>query len=213
MQTTCVRPLALLALAALAWVSACKPPPAAPGPEPAPVRPPAAVVAMDLGGQKVLVMPVQSAAGVGASREQITAEVVFALREWDSRTTWVTPDQLRAALRRSPGYAPDPAALPTDSWMHHGERYVVAPLVTQLRRYTALMDARLVLVLRDARFLPVPDGSGGVVRLSAGVVDSRNGNVIWFGDADGETRPQADAAGLASAAAALAARMVVRSDR
>lgn len=212
MPTRIARPLAL-ALAAAASLAACKPPPPAPGPAPVPIRPPAAVAAMDLGGQKVLILPMQSASGVGASREEITAEVVFALREWDTRTTWVTPEQLRAALRRTPGYAPDPAALPNDTWMHHGERYVVAPLVTQLRRYTALMDTRLVLVLREARFLPLPEGTGGVVRLSAGMVDSRNGNVVWFGDADGAPRPQPDAAGLASAAAALAARMVVPSGR
>lgn len=210
MQIRTARPLAF-ALAAAASLAACKPP--APPPGPVPIRPPAAVAAMDLGGQKVLIMPMQFASGVGASREQVTAEVVFALGEWDSRTTWITPDQLRAALRRTPGYAPDPAALPTDTWMHHGERYIVAPLVTQLRRYAALMDARLVLVLREARYLPVPDGSGGIIRLSAGVVDSRNGTVLWFGDADGAARPQADATGLASAAAALAARMVVPSGR
>ena len=205
-----IRSLAVAA-AALASLAACKPP-APPPSGPAPIRPPAAVAAMDFGGQKVLILPMQFANGVGATREQITAEVVFALGEWDARTTWVTPEQLRAALRRTPGYAPDPAALPNDSWMHHGERYVVAPLVTQLRRYSALMDARLVLVLRDASFLPAPEG-GGVIRLSAGVVDSRNGNVIWFGDADGPVRPQADAVGLAGAAAALAGRMVVPSGR
>ena len=208
-----IRRSRFIAAAALASLAACKPPAPPPGPGPEPIRPPAAVAAMDFGGQKVLILPMQYATDVGASREQVTAEVVFALGEWDSRTTWVTPEQLRAALRRTPGYAPDPAALPNDTWMHHGERYVVAPLVTQLRRYTALMDARLVLVLREARFLPAPDGSGGVIRLSAGVVDSRNGNVVWFGDADGPVRPQADALGLAGAAAALAGRMVVPSGR
>ncbi|HEX8695462.1 MAG TPA: hypothetical protein VF746_23820 [Longimicrobium sp.] len=196
-----------LALAAFALLAACGRPAAQARPERP--KPAGAVSAMDLGGQKVLILPVQSVRGLPVTRDQATAEIVFALGEWDARTPWVTPEQLRAALRRAPGYAPDPGTLPRDAFVHHQERYVVEPLIGQLRRYTALMDTRLVLVLREAAWLPVPDGSGGVVRLSAAMIDSRNGNIVWLGEADGPARPQADAAGVATAAAALAARMVV----
>jgi len=197
-----------LGLAAMAVLAACGRP-AAQARQPEAPRPATAVSAMDLGGQKVLILPMQSVSGVGAGRDQVTAEVVFALGEWDNRTGWVTPEQLRSALRRAPGYAPDPGALPRDTYMHHQERYVRGALAGVLRRYTALMDTRLVLVLREARWLPVPDGSGGVVRLGAAMIDSRNGNVVWWGEADGAARPTPDAEALASAASALAMRMVV----
>ena len=198
-----MRSFALAALAAVLGLA-----PAAAQGEDAADKPPAAVAAMDLGGQKVLILPVQHVSGVGATRDQVTAEVVFALGEWDARTSWVTPTQLRSALRRTPGYAPDPAALPQDAYLHHGERYVRGALASQLRRYTALMDTRLALVLREAAFLPAAEG-GGRVRLSAAMIDSRNGGVVWYGEADGEVRPTPDAAALATAAASLAARMVI----
>jgi hypothetical protein len=76
------------------------------------------------------------------------------------------------------------------------------------------VDARLVLVPRDARFIADADGSGrGYVRMSAAVVDPRTGSVVWYGEADGEPHPEANAASLASAAQALAARMVIASQQ
>jgi hypothetical protein len=199
-----------LVLAACGRPAAQAPRPQAPRPE-AP-KPATAVSPMGLGGQKVLILPLQSSSGLNVGREQVTAEVIFALGEWDSRTPWVTPDQLRAAMRRAPGYAPDPASLPRDPMMHHGERYVVEPLAGLLRRYTALMDTRLVLVLREARWLPNADATSGVVRLNAAVIDSRAGNLIWWGEADGETATLPDQQAVATAAAALAARMVTRAE-
>jgi hypothetical protein len=201
------RPCALLAAALLA---ACGSGRAAPAGEPAALPPASAVARMDLGGQRVLVLPVQTAAGVEGGRDRATAEVVFALRERDSRTPWVDPDALRASLRRSPGYAPDPGAISGGMVQQHGERRVVEPLASLLRRYGALANARLVLLLRDARFLPAPDDAhAGMVRIHAEMVDSRTGLVVWFGAADGAVLPRGDAGLLPSAAAALAARLVV----
>jgi hypothetical protein len=122
----------------------------------------------------------------------------------------VEPDQLRSALRRSPGYADDPDVLPSDAFRHHHERYVVEPLGGLLRRYSALMDLRLVMILQSAEWLPAaaPD-AGGAVRMAAVVVDTRTGNVVWYGEADGQRRDSPDAAALATAAAALAGRMLV----
>jgi hypothetical protein len=79
-----------------------------------------------------------------------------------------------------------------------------------LRRYSALMDTRLVLIPQAAQWLPAaaPD-SGGAVRMSAVMIDTRTGNVVWWGDADGPRRPSPDATALTAAASALAARMVV----
>ncbi|HET7231919.1 MAG TPA: hypothetical protein VFJ16_18070 [Longimicrobium sp.] len=176
-------------------------------PRPAPAQ---AVAAMDLSGQKVLVLPVQAVSGIPQSRADATRELLFALGERDTRTQWTDPERLRAALRRTPGYADDPDALPAESFMHHRERYMQGGLGSIVRRYSALMDTRLVLIPQAAQWLPAAGGAqGGVVRLSAVMVDARSSNVIWYGEADGQSRPTADAAALATAAAALAQAMVV----
>jgi hypothetical protein len=204
-------PLAALALAAL---SACATPKSLPSTSAAEAGMPAASVApMDLAGQKVLLLPVQAAAGIAAGRDAVTAELVYAIGERDTRTRWVTPDALRRALARTPDFAPDPSALPPDAYLHHAERRIVEPLAGAVRRYSALMDARLVLIPREARFVPSPAGQGGTVRIGAVMVDARTGGMVWFGEADGELRPAADEAAVASAAAALAARMLVGDSR
>ncbi len=200
-----MRVLVVLALA----LAACGGPRAADPSAPAPA--PVAMPAMDFGGQRVLILPVQAAEGVG-TRDEATSELVFALTERDVRTQWVTPEQLRRALRGAPGYAADPGALPDDPYIHHGERSIVDPLGGVVRRYSALTDARVVLIPRAARWMP---GSGGAgrVRMTAAVVDARSARVIWHGDAEGEERPAFDRAALASAAAALAERMLVAGSR
>jgi hypothetical protein len=197
----------LLAIAAACGGGQARPA-AAPAPAPAP-RPATSVAAMQLAGQKVLVLPIQAVSGVGEPRDAVTREILFALGERDGATQWIDPDRLRGALRRSPGYAADPDALPTDAFRHHQERYVLEPLAGLLRRYSALMDVRLVLIPQSAQWLPSADGTSGVVRLSATVVDTRSANVVWWGEADGTPAPQPGAAPVATAAAALAARMVI----
>jgi len=198
-----------LAAALVLFAGACAPQPApAQAATPAP-RPPQSVAPMDLAGQKVLVLPAQAVSGIPQGREDVTREVLFALSERDTRTRWIDPARLRAALRGAPGFADDPDALPAEGFQHHRERYMIDPMASLLRRYSALMDARLVLVTRGAQWLPAADGTGGTVRIAAVMVDARSSNVVWYGEADGAPRPTPDAAALATAAAALAARMVI----
>ncbi len=191
-------------------LAACAPPRPAPTAAPPPPPPVSSTAAMDFGGQRVLILPVQSAEAVG-TRDEVTSELVFALKERDERTQWVTPDQLRRALRGAPGYAADPGTLPDDAYLHHGERTIVDPLGSVVRRYSALADARVVVIPRAARWVEGP--AGGRVRMSAAVVDARNGRVLWFGDAEGEARPTFGREALASAAAALAERMLTAERR
>jgi hypothetical protein len=202
-----VRPLAvLLSAVSLAGCPSGAAPAAAPKPAaPAPVA--TAVAPMHLNGQGVLIVPVQSVQGTGADQERATAELLDALGERDPGIRWVTPAALRRALAGSPGYAQDPGRLPDDPFLHHGDHVAVEPIVGILRRYTALTDVRLALVPRSARWMEDPAG-GGHVRFSAVVVDSRSGRVVWYGEADGEPRPAPDEGALASAAQALAARML-----
>jgi hypothetical protein len=174
---------------------------------PAPVAAATAVAPMHLNGQGVLVVPVQSIRGLSVDQERATAELLFALGERDPAVRWVPPQALRRSLANSPGFAQDPGRLPDDPFLHHGDRVMVEPLAGILRRYTALMDLRLALYPRDARWIPAPAG-GGYVRMSAVVLDTRSARVVWYGEADGETVPAPDDAALASAAGALAARMI-----
>ena len=199
----------ILALVAIAPACGGRATPPANGPAPTPQLG-ESVGPMDISGQRVLVLPVQSVAGVPQTRADATREVLFALGERNARVRWIEPEQLRAALRRAPGYADDPDILPSDAFRHHRERYVVEPLGGLLRRYSALMDTRLVLIPQSATWIPAAAGDGsGTVRMAAVVIDTRTGNVVWYGEADGPQRPAADASALPGAAAALAARMLV----
>jgi hypothetical protein len=203
---------AALALALVAAsASACGGQAGAPATSPAPApRPAQSVGPMDISGQRVLILPVQSVSGTGGTRADATREVVFALGERNDRVHWVSPDQLRSALQRSPGYADDPDVLPSDAFKHHRERYIVEPLGGLLRRYSALMDTRMVLIPQSAQWIPNADGSaGGVIRMAAVVIDTRTANVVWYGEADGQPRPAPDAGALATAAASLAAHLLV----
>lgn len=172
------------------------------GPEQRP--PPASAPPLRIEGQRVLVLPVQRVEVPGADRAAVEAELLFALRERAPRIVWVEPEELRRAVRRSPGFAEDPDLLPSDRFEHHRERRVVEPLAGSLRRYAALTDARLVLLPRAAA--PAGDSAAvGRVEISAVIVDARSGNVVWWGEATGD---EAGAAAVASASAALARAML-----
>lgn len=174
--------------------------------------PPTAVAPMDLGGQRVLILPLQASAGIPGNREDATADLVAALRERDTRTQWIDPARLRRSLAASPTFAPDPAALPNDPYRVHGERRIGGPLADVLRRYMALTEARLVLVPRSAVARPLEDGTV-VVRLDAVVVDARSGLLVWWGEAEGHPGAPGSAGLVPTAAEALAVRMVVPDSR
>ncbi|HEX2093883.1 MAG TPA: hypothetical protein VHG28_15880 [Longimicrobiaceae bacterium] len=208
-----VAAFALLVLAACAPRTAESPSPApAPAPAAAPAVPPLGPSAPPLrvGGQRILVLPVQATSGLPAEAQQrVGAEILFALGERESRVTWISPEELERALRRSPGFAGDPRNLPADPLMHHRERRAVEPLIGELRRYAALTDARLALLPRSVAFLRHAGADMGRVRLSAALIDTRSGDLVWWGEAEGDPAAVADTRALASAAAALAARMLV----
>jgi hypothetical protein len=163
---------------------------------------------MDLGGQRVLILPVQASAGLQFTREAVTDDFVAALRARDTRTQWIDPARLRRSLASSPNFAPDPAALPNDRYEVHGQRRIQGGLWDAVRRYMALTEARLVVVPRSA-VLVSPDSAPAFVRMSAAVVDARTGFVVWHGEADGVPAPAGDRALVTSAAQAMAARMVI----
>lgn len=199
------RRLPALACALLAVLAAAcggkKPPPGHPAPA-------VSVAPMDLGGQRVLILPVQASSGLQFNREQITLELVAALRERDTRTQWIDPARLRRSLASSPNFAPDPGALPNDRYEMYGERRIQGGLADAIRRYMALTEARLVVIPRSA-ILVTPDSVPAFVRMNVAVVDARTGFVVWYGEADGTPAAPDDRALIVSAAAAMAARLVI----
>jgi hypothetical protein len=197
-------PLACAALAVLVSAAGCggkKPPPGG-------IAPAVAIAPMDLGGQRVLILPVQAASGLPVNREIVTDEIVAAIRARDTRTQWIDPARLRRSLAQSPNFAPDPAALPNDRYEVHGDRRIQGGLQDAVRRYMALTEARLVVIPRSA-VLITPDSGGAFVRLNAAVVDARTGLLVWWGEADGQPAEPGSRALITTAAQALAARLVV----
>jgi len=82
---------------------------------------------------------------------------------------WADVDALRRTLRRNPGLAPEPDALPTPPPPLGRERRLPDPWATALRRYAAVTDARWVVWLQ-----PAPP-EGWALRL----VDARTGAVLY----------------------------------
>ena len=79
----------------------------------------------------------------------------------------------------APGLRRGSRRAPAESFQHHQERYIQGGLGSLVRRYSALMDLRLVLIPQSATWLPSPDGASGVIRLAAEKVDTRSSNVVW----------------------------------
>lgn len=166
-----------------------------------------------LSGQRVLVLPVQQLVGLRADQgERLNAELLFALGERDGGVEWVSTAELRRVLQRSPGVARSPESLPADPRLRPGARRVGEALASELRRFAALVDARLVLVPQQVRLEAGTTGEGARLRLAAALVDARLGDVLWYGEALGEVG-QGEGWGVepsvfATAAGALAERMV-----
>lgn len=139
-----------------------------------PASSPSAAPPFSLAGQRVLVLPIQNARGHAERSDSLLA----ALQRGEPRAVWMRPADLQRALRRLPAFAADPAALPHDPLVHHGERRAGEPLASELRRFSALADARWVLLPREAQFVNASP------RVSAALLDARTGVVLWAGDAE-----------------------------
>lgn len=137
------------------------------------------------------------------------AELLFALRERGPGVTWIGPGELRRALRRSPGYAGDPGALPADPRLERGELSVAGALAGELRRLAALADARWVLLPGEAR-VSSTGTAPGEVRIAASLIDARSGNVLWSGTGSAPSGGSPPESAWARATADLAARLIAK---
>lgn len=190
---------------------------------PSPDRPQA--TAPSLASLAVLVLPAQAgpmppafatdsapAAIIAPGAEPVPgldAELAFALTELGRRTRWVLPDAMANAIARSPSLRDIRLHGLAVSAFHRAEvENIGDPLFGDLRRLSALMDARYALVPVAALYAPDGQGSGRV-EIAAALIDTLGGRVVWFGAVAGEPGAQGSAAVIATAAQALA-RQVAR---
>lgn len=164
-----------------------------------------------LDGREVIVFPVQRNLGVEGDA---TAELVFALEGPGAGPAWLLPDELRRTLARSPGLDAPLDNLPVDVFLRAQVNRIGDPIYGVMRRIGAVTGADLAL-------LPVAVRPGAAGVDSAGAADGpvpaeyvaallevRTGRVVWFGVEEGSAGPRDDPRRLASAAEALARRLV-----
>jgi hypothetical protein len=158
----------------------------------------------DLRGQRVLVLPPQIVSG---GHRDLEREMAFALTSRSQAVRWVTPDQLRARMDRTPGFGVDPDRLPVEPFLMGELDRIGDPLFGDLYRLAALEDAQLALLPIEVR--ERPDGEGRrVVEVMAALIHARSGRVLWFGVVEGASGAAGDLAATASAVDALARRLV-----
>ena len=165
-------------------------------------------------GRKVIVFPVQRDLGVGGNA---TAEMVFALQGSGAGPEWLLPDELRSTMARSGSLDAPLENLPVDVFLQAQVDRIGDPIYGILRRIGAVTSADLALIPIAVRPGPAAlDSTGAVIdgpvaaEYVATLLDVRTGRVIWFGAEGGSRGPVGDPNRLASAAEALARRLVPR---
>lgn len=159
----------------------------------------------DLRGLTVMVLPVQSEAGVTGD---VDAELAFAIRAVEGDVTWVFPPRLEAALERSPGLDARTTGLPVARFLRTEVERVGDPLYGYLRRLAAVVNADVALI--PVQVAPGPPDENGLTALEASVamISVRSGRVLWFGVVDGDVGELGSPEVLASAMERLARRLL-----
>ncbi len=165
-------------------------------------------------GRKVIVFPVQRDLGIGGDA---TAEMVFALQGTGSGPEWLLPDELRSTMARSGSLDAPLDNLPVDVFLQAQVDRIGDPIYGIMRRIGAVTSADVALLPIAIRPGPPPvDSTGSVIdgpvaaEYVAALLDIRTGRVIWFGAEGGLPGAVGDPSRLASAADALARRLVPR---
>lgn len=161
------------------------------------------LVAPDLRGSSVLLLPVQTVFGV---RGDPNAELAYALKETGREVDWIEEEAVTNALRRAPGVDARTRGLPVGQFLMAEVNRIGDPLYGQLRRLSAMVDADWVLLPVAATFEAnqAVEGSTPRVRLTAALIQARSGRVYWFGIEEGGDFEQDDPRGLASAVESVA---------
>jgi hypothetical protein len=173
-----------------------------------------------LSGKTVLVLPVQyvrqvpggwiaGAANMQAAARQADGEITFALQELGGRATWITPEMQLRRLEREPWAEVNPYILSADEARRKkGElRKYRDPLFGEIRTMAALFDARYAIWPLEIYYQPGEEGEAGSLAVSTFLLDTRAGEVLWWGviPGTGEDSPASTGA-LAALAQAFAAQ-------
>lgn len=153
-----------------------------------------------------MVLPAQTVRG---PMEGTDPELAYALGERSASVRWVFPSELREVLARSPGVSVRIDALPVGMFMQAEINRVGDPLYGDLRRLAALTGADIALIPVEVR-ARADTASSGVARveIAAALLSARTGRVYWFGIVEGESGAPHEVRTVASAAQALARRLV-----
>lgn len=166
-------------------------------PAPSPDLPQPAVP--NLAGLDVMVLPAQPApGGVPAGFDEALSAVLET--EYDN-VDWRLPGELIRAAARAPILDVDPAALSVSLLRNPEETHIRDPLLGDLRRLGALVDARYAVVIYRAGYVVPADSAGGHGRIEAAVaiLDTVGGRILWRGLVAGERGPAGDEVVLATA--------------
>ena len=91
---------------------------------------------------------------------------------------WVLPPALRKIARRAPGIVDDPDQMGQALLRARKMRDVPDPLRASLRKLTAVVGGRMVMVPASLGFIREPDGAVRA-ELSLVAADTRSGKVVW----------------------------------
>jgi hypothetical protein len=194
-----------------------------PLPDPADLRAMPLRAGTGLGGTRVIVLPLSMVrhGDLFGWSDQITdpraylidlnAQIQTALTQRVPRTVWVFPSTLVQVAGHNPGYLSDPYGMDPSQFapdrFRAGDK-LEDPLAEDLRGYTSFVEARVVLIPVELRFLPrpvpkgheMPEAERAVVHadsahhmeravLRLAVVDTRTTEVMWVGDVVGDPMP------------------------
>jgi hypothetical protein len=194
-----------LIVTALLLVAACSRPQTAP-----PV--PAASTAPVLIGETVMIFPVQrgsvpvadtSARHFAVAQDKLDAELAYWLPQQANSVRWILPEQIQRSITRSPTLQIDIHNLGVGAFQRAQVKRVGDPLFGDLRKLSAVLDARVAVIPVAAELI---GGSPETARVqvATAVIDALSGNVLWFGVIEGDADARGAEAGVASAAQAFA---------
>ncbi len=150
-----------------------------------------------------MVMPAQLVRGGHPAVDQ---EILFALESRAGAVRWMGADALRDAMIRSTGPRVEIDALPVQAFLAGELQRVGDPLFGDLYRLGVMVDARYALIPVEVR--ERPEEAGVAVELAVALIECRSGRVFWYGIVDGELSSGGLLPATATAAEALARRLV-----
>lgn len=154
----------------------------------------------NLSGQTVMILPVQPSRG--GVPDGLDDEIAYWLGERSRAIRWVDVPTLDRTLERAPELGIHLRSLAVASFLHAEVKRIGDPLFGDLRRLSALVDARFAVLPIAAAYVPDDEG-GGRIEIAAAIIETVGGRVHWFGVVAGESGAPDSPATRASAAQAL----------